>query len=197
MFESFIENQDLNGIYATPDITRETLVEGFTVQAIGGDPGDSQTSSAFQLEGAPTIRGNVVLGGDISDCFQCSSVAILRSAMADNAESVLIENNIIEAGDATGSNLSLAIGATEGGSVDVFGNDITGGSASRTRGVFINDSANFSRIIGNEIYAGECNALNTTFAIFVAQQLPCFVVGVLANGHGGIGFEDGVEEVFA
>jgi hypothetical protein len=165
-----IESQDPNGIYAGAAIGRDTLVEGFVVK---GADGNGQ-QSAFIVQGAPTIRGNHILGVNQSGCSGCRSHAIIVSGAPMGPDGVLIEDNVIDGGDSSGASTAIAI--DDNGRAVILANDIRGGTARITRAVAVAGDADEVVISGNDLHAGSCNAADaSSFAIAIGPEVAVVV----------------------
>ncbi|MBI4950598.1 MAG: hypothetical protein HY908_01060 [Myxococcales bacterium] len=166
-YVSVIQNQDGDGVYAGHQITRATTVEGFTINAIGGNPGSTQYTALY-LQGSPVIRANLVNGAAVTGCgWPCGSRAITVTGPQNDPSGALIERNIVKGGDS--STDSVAIVVDNGARATIDRNEVTGGTAAWTRGIGVSASAGPTVITRNAIHAGPCLGDSTTFGIYVAQ----------------------------
>jgi hypothetical protein len=167
LYVSTIENQDDDGIYAGHGITRETLVEGFTVLGLAGNPGSGNAYAGFFVQGAPELRGNHIISGNISGCSQCQTNAITMSGAPSGSVAALIEGNVIDGGSSDSGTIGIRI--ENAALAEIKSNEITGGTGQWTRCISISGNAGAISITDNDMHAGSCNGNNTTFAMFVGQ----------------------------
>ena len=166
-YVSTILGQDVDGLYAGHQITRATVVEGFTVTALPVNGGQNVGSAMF-IQGAPEIRGNVVEGAVVTGCAApCGSRAIVVSGPPNDPLGVLITRNTITGGDSSASSQGITV--ENSGVADIVANDIRGGAGTWTRAVAINGSAGAVAVRQNDIHAGSCVGNSTTFALYVGQ----------------------------
>ncbi|MCC6522788.1 MAG: putative metal-binding motif-containing protein [Polyangiaceae bacterium] len=166
-YAAIIENQDGDGVYAGHQITRATMVEGFTINALGGNPGSAQYSALF-LQGSPVIRANLVNGAAVTGCgWPCGSRAITVTGPQNDPSGALIERNIVNGGDSTTDSFAILVDNAALATIDR--NEVNGGTAAWTRGIGVSASAGLTVITRNAISAGPCLGDSTTFGIYVAQ----------------------------
>lgn len=160
VFESLIENQDFEGVFAGAGITRATLLEGFAITGLDGDPQAPPGSAGIVIDGgSPTIRGNRVTGGNVTGGpFAADrSVGLALRSTTDPA-GPLIEGNELSGGTAT----NLAAGMTiESFPVQakavatITGNTIRGGTGQRSVGIVAFNSAAGTLVTDNDISSGD------------------------------------------
>jgi hypothetical protein len=192
-YVSLIDSQDIDGVHADPTITRETLVEGLTVRAMSGNPGGNQYS-AFFLEGAPEIRANVILGGNVTGCgWPCGSRGVTVSGVPLDGLGALIAGNVIQGGSSSADTIGIEI--KNGGVAEIARNDISGGTGNWTRCVSITATAGAVSIARNELHAGSCNGNSTTFAVYAGQGVSPLIRNNILLGGIGLQHYSGYEDV--
>lgn len=159
-----------SGIYAGHNISRATLIEGFTIVGMAGNPGGNGAAfSAMFIQGAPEIRGNRIQGGAVSGCTWCSSDGITVSGAPGGPLGVLVEGNVIEGGSSTAGTIGIAV--SNGGIAEIVRNEILGGAGDWTRCVSIGGMAGAVQVLENDMHAGNCTGSGTSFAMYVGQGL--------------------------
>jgi hypothetical protein len=167
-YTSVIVDQDADGVYAGHAITRETLVEGFTVMGKSGNPGFGNTFAALFIQGAPTIRANEIIAGTVTGCGTCGARGVALSGAPSGNLGALVERNKIQGGDS--SELTIGIDVSNSSFAEIASNEIKGGTGTWTRCIAIAASAASGTVIkSNDLHAGSCAGNNTTFAISLGQ----------------------------
>lgn len=163
---STIVNQDADGIYGGHGISRATLVEGFTIQGQSGSAG--MLYAALTIQGGPTIKGNAILGGAVTNCsYPCGSRAVNVTGAPSGNAGLLLEGNLIVGGDSSANTIGVDI--TNGGQAQIVGNDIKGGRGDWTRCIAVAGNAGPVEVLNNDLHAGDCAGNGTTFVLYLAQ----------------------------
>jgi hypothetical protein len=167
--KSTIQATDVPGLYAGHQITSKTLVEGFNILGLDNNPGSGNIGSAMFIQGAPEVRGNHIVGGNISGGGNRGSVGIsIAGAPAPN-QTALIHRNEIWGGPSTGSSVGVNVGSQ--GRADLLLNDLRGGQGNWSRGLAIGGNAGQVKAQGNAIAAGTCVPGGTSFGIFIGAGI--------------------------
>lgn len=154
---SNIQNTDFEGVLAGAGITNATLIEGFSIAGMGGMPSVAPGSAGITLRGgAPTIRGNTIVGGNVTGGPFNANRSIGIALVSTNG--ALIENNDITGGPSV--RVSTAITFDNSGTAGntslatVRGNVLRGGPGARSIGVLAWNSIAGTLLTDNDIAAG-------------------------------------------
>ncbi len=182
MHKADIQNTDFSGVLVDHTITRATRIDGFTISALDGDPGTGGNGLVGMTikEGSPTISNNTINGGDVIGCSnQCNTAAIVLEGPANDPLGVLIQNNVIGAGDTPGRSSAINFNFNSGGErhvAEIVANTITGGTGSSSRAIQGFAMGDGSVVRGNDIFAGDgrgstnFNNFHTSFAMIISSE---------------------------
>jgi len=171
---STIANVDFEGVLAGPTITPATLVEGFHVVGMDGAPTAQPGSCGMQLNGgAPTLRGDVITGGNVTGGAATRSVAVEIRSTSAAAE---LTGNTLTGGTSVGQSAGLAFDNPGAGTTTattlatVTGNTIRGGSGQSSAGVVAFNTIDGTVLSGNDIAAGNATG-GTSDGIIVGSHM--------------------------
>ena len=132
-------------VYASVGITRDTVIDGFTIQGGGGE----YSVGIFCHHSSPTISDNRIYGGTGS----ARSYGIF--CQFDDSEPMIRDNREINGGESSGST-TYGVYTTDGADPYVTGNYIHGGNGNNTYGI-LNSNGSDSTVVGNNIHGGAAN----------------------------------------
>lgn len=176
-FTSTITDQDFEGVIAGPSISPTTLLAGFTIRGQGGAPPTAPGSAAVTIAaGAPTLRGNKIIGGSVTGGGATSADRSFGVVVRGTGSgTVVIENNEITGGPAIGLSAAISLDSVQGvpSLAAVTSNVLRGGSARRSDGLAAFGAAAGTVIANNDITAGNSsngssNGIETTSPMTVA-----------------------------
>jgi len=155
--DSVISAQTHSGVQAGDQITRVTVVDGFTISGLGGNT--TQTHAVYISGGTPTITNNRVNGGLITSSDDSHAIRI--DAPSNNAAGALIAGNVITLGTSNGDNVTGILFQTPnwppplpGALAEVRGNTITGGTGRNVNSIAVWTAGASTIIADNDITAG-------------------------------------------
>lgn len=175
-YVSTIVNVDHQGILADVTITRATALDGLSIVALDGNPGNGNTSAAVTvLQGTPTLTNDHVYGSSVSGCSPCTSSGVLVLGPSNDPLGVLIQGDVIEAGD----NFNNAANAIQLRTLanpavaEIRGNEVYGGSARYSRAIDAFGAGAGTLVVDNDVYAGSQVgvAQGSSFAMIVSGQI--------------------------
>lgn len=175
-YVSTIINVDHQGVLADGTLTRATAIDGLSLVALDGNPGNGNTSAAMTvLQGTPAITNNHVYGSSVSGCSPCTSSGVVVFGLSNDPLGVLIQGNVIEAGD----NLNNAANGIQlrtfanPAVAEIRGNEVYGGSARYSRAIDAFGSGSGTLVVDNDVYAGSQVgvAQGSSFAMIVSGQI--------------------------
>ncbi len=173
---STILNVDNQGVLAADTITRATTIDGFSISALDGNPGNgSAIFGLVVLGGTPTISNNHIVGPSVFGCTNCSSTALALIGPSNAAQGTLVLDNVVEAGDnVNAGSAGIAVRTFANPAVaEIRGNQVIGGNARYTRAIDAFGSAAGTLIVDNEISAGSQVGVNqgSSFAMIISGQI--------------------------
>jgi hypothetical protein len=130
--------------------------------------------SREQRPWTPTISNNTVLGGQVIGCSGCDSSAIRVIGPSNDALGVLVEANLVVAGDSSDASLGIALENFGNPPIaEITGNDVRGGTANYTRAISAFASGAGTLIAGNTVSAGSLvgNSGHSSFAITISGHV--------------------------
>jgi len=157
LFETTIVNQDFEGVLAGAGITSATLLGGFTIRGKDGMPTAAPGGVGVTIAGSsPTVRGNKILGGNISAGGPTASDRSLGIAVRGTGGALAkIENNEVTSGTAPGLSAAILLENVGGpATATIAANTLQSGQARRSNAIAAFGSGAATTITGNEIYAG-------------------------------------------
>jgi len=175
-YVSTILNTDFQGVLADGTITRATVLDGFSIVALDGNPGNGNTGAGITvLQGTPTIGNNLVYGPSVSGCSPCTSSGVILFGPSNDPLGTLVQGNVIEAGDnlLSGSNGIQLRTIANPAVAEIRGNEVHGGSARYTRGIDGFGSGPGTLVVDNDVYAGSQVgvAQGSSFGMLVSGQI--------------------------
>ena len=157
-FESTIANQDYEGVLAGATITQATLLDGFKIIGKDGAPPAAPGSVGVTIAGgSPTLRGNKILGGNVTAGGTAGADRSIGIAVrTTGAAAVVIENNDVAGGQASGISAAISLEAVSqvASLATVRANVLRGGLAKRSVGVFAPGARQGTLVVNNDITAG-------------------------------------------
>jgi hypothetical protein len=158
---STIVNQDFEGVLCGDNITRQTRLDGFTVEGHSGAPNAVGVVGVTLAGGTPTIVSNVITAGDSSGPSGGAgrSIGLLLLGPSNDVKGARIEANTISGGSAP-IDTSAGIYFDHGGSpgfnyAEVVSNKIAAGSGKSTQGITAWSSGLGTLIQNNDIQASD------------------------------------------
>lgn len=174
---SEIVDTDVEGVLAGHQISRVTIVDGFTIQGMdtAGSSTAPGTAAMTLLGGAPTITRNTITGGALtagSDPYdRAVGIAVLTQAGA-STQGPLIDSNNIKGGQSANGSVGVLFDARPSVTGFTYGvvtrNVIRGGDARSTYGVMAWTSDASVLVEQNDI-AGGASAATTEAASWGIQ----------------------------
>jgi Putative metal-binding motif len=176
-YVSTIVDQDFEGVLADATITRQTRLDGFTVEGKSGDSTGALlgTVAVSVKGGTPTIVNNIVEAGDstaaASQSANSDGIAVIGPS--NDVKGVLIEKNLVQAGNSNSAS-SHGITFEGGGSVgfsygEVLGNDVVGGKGQWASAIALWNSGSGTLVRNNDVNGSEAGN-NVAFAIEVGGR---------------------------
>ena len=179
---STIVDQDFEGVLAGLSITRQTRLDGFTIEGLDGTPTSFGTALTIN-GGSPSVTGNRVLGGDVTGTRTSYGVFGASSA----SPGPLIQRNAALAGDSpTGQSWAVALFAT---AAEVDSNRInidqanvgTCGSTTQWCGGILALSMSISGTITNNVVFGLKGPRSAAVRVGEGETPPPAALAVNAN----------------
>jgi hypothetical protein len=152
---STIANTDHEGVLAGSGITLATVIDGFHIVGRDGVPPAQPGSAGITVNGgAPTIRGNTIVGGNVTGGGFAADRSAGVAMMSSNG--ALIEGNDISGGVSIGESVAIMFDWTGGGTAlgTIRGNTLRGGPGRRSVGITAWISAAGTLVSDNDIIAG-------------------------------------------
>jgi hypothetical protein len=152
---STISDVDFEGVLAGPAITPATLVEGFHIVGMDGAPTTAPGGSAVQLNGgAPELRGNDIVGGNLTGGASRSVAVWVRAS-----NGALLDGNTLTGGTSVAGSVGLVFDnpgqATQTTTLaTVTGNTIRGGRGGTSTGVTAFNTLDGTLLANNDISVG-------------------------------------------
>lgn len=173
VYVSTIENTDFEGVLAPAGVTNETLFEGFYVAGLRGTPMTIGSAGITLLGGSPTIRGNAVVGGDVSGGLIAERSIGIHLRSTSDAVGAVIERNDVRGG--MSGNMTVAVlfdsaPLTTTALATVRGNTLRGGTGVRSTGLAAWNSLPGTLVANNDIFAGN-SARGASHGIELASTL--------------------------
>ena len=161
LHDTAIVDQDFEGVLAPDVVTRATRLDGFRVMGMGGMPASAPGSAAITLRGTPTVRGNRIVGGDVTGGATLGarqSAAVLVLAPTSHAEGALIDANVITGGTSTEATAAVLFGAVtfpppSPAVAVITNNTIRAGNGRATSALDASYSGTGTLVQGNDILA--------------------------------------------
>ncbi len=153
--ESIVTNTDYEGVLAGTGITQATLIDGFRIVGLDGVPPAQPGSAAVTVNGgAPTIRGNIIVGGGVTGGGFAADRSAGVAMMSSNG--ALLEGNDVTGGTSVGDSVAIMFDWTGGGTAlaTIRGNTLRGGAGRRSTGITAWNSAAGTVVTDNDIIAG-------------------------------------------
>ena len=161
MFETTIVNQDFEGVLAGAGITVNTLIGGFTIRGKDGTPTVAPGSVGIMIAaGAPTVRGNKIIGGAVSGSATSGADRSVGIAMRSTGSNLAtIENNDITGGTAIGLSAAITMESVSGvlSHANIIANVLRSGTARRSDGLAMFAAGTATLVANNDITAGSSN----------------------------------------
>jgi hypothetical protein len=155
--ESIITNTDFEGVVAGVGVSAATLLEGFEIVGMDGQPQAAPGSCAMQLAGgAPTLRGNRMIGGTVMGGGSFAADRSIALLVRDSAGAV-IDHNELTGGTSSGTSHGLAFEsypAQTKATAIVVGNAIRAGAGRRSVAVVAWNTTAGTVLSNNDILAG-------------------------------------------
>ena len=176
-FVSTIYAVDSKGVFAGPEITAKTTIEGFVIYGKDGAPDDLGSRAAISIDGgAPSIRDNTIYGPGIESCSNCYTAGVRVFGPTGEPGGAQIIGNSIYGGNAPPSGLyagshAISLRGADPPTATISRNTLKGGSSYWTRALMI-DSAAGTKITSNDIHAGDqVTAGASSFAAYLTGEM--------------------------
>lgn len=175
-YVSTILDTDFQGVLADATLTRATALDGFSIVALDGNPGNGNTSAAVTvLQGTPSITSNHVYGASVFGCSPCTSSGVIVFGLSNDPLGALIQGNVIEAGDNLNSTVNgIQLRTVANPAVaEIRSNEVYGGSGRYTRAIDAFGSGAGTLVVDNDVYAGTQVgvAQGSSFGMIVSGQI--------------------------
>jgi Putative metal-binding motif len=156
-YDSKIVNTDFEGVVAGLGITVLTLVEGFSIQGLGGVPGNGGSSGVLIASGSPKLRANRITGGTVTGGGFTQDRSVAVRLTETDATGAILDHNELTGGTSIGLSAGVlfdAYPARTTAVAAVLGNTIRGGAGQRSIGLLAWNSGAGTLVQGNDIIAG-------------------------------------------
>lgn len=173
-----IEALDGWGVNAPSGITNNTVIEGFEIVSFAGGSNPTYGTVAVSIQGAPTVRGNRIVGSTANTGNNQGSFGIRLISAPSNPDTAKILGNEIVGGASV--NWTYGIHIMGQARADIEGNDIRSGQAYGSRSVYVAPNAGAVKLLRNTIAAGGCQG-STAFAVLVDNKAAPLIDGNLIN----------------